>query len=829
MDRINPFIGTGGFGFGAGSHNPAAQVPHGALRLGPDTAQSMLDGLITVAPSFNHYGGYHFGDNAVTGFSHTHLVGAGVGDYGNFGVLPLRSSLEGHDDDDALLFDSRGRRKALLPLNHSLEQAGPGWYALNVSSPSIRILLAAAGTHSGVHSYAFPVDGGGPVQQHEAQAGTRAARSPRAGTCALSFDACHAAQPSTTWCKNATISVEPAGSSASPVLARVRASVHFAGSLSRRSANGSLAIHFYAEVETSASSPSFAEESSASPRATRLPHYSTPTRGVAILRVPCGGAGVHVRAAISFLSPRQAEANLGIQAPQGTTAAAAKASAELAWQQLLRSSGVRVLDASDASDAERTAFATAVYRTRLAPTIWDEPRGASSRGVAADTNPAAAAAAAAGGGGGGTGVYLGMDGRHRSLGSSAGDNRRHAYTDLSLWDVHRTQLPWLSLTAPAVYSDVVRSLEAMGVEGSGDVPRWPLANIYTGCMIGNHAVAVVAEAIAKGQADRFNASRLYGMLKGAALGPRPHAGREAVEAYLSNGYVPVEANKHSASLTLSYAFDDAGLGKIARHLGRDSEAAAFAKRSAAAFKAGWSVERELMCPRSNASSKLHCPLLPFVPYPGSPHYVEGDALQWLWFVPEDPASLVGLFKSPDRFVARLDDFLQRARDIKSTVLPNPWYWAGNEPDLLAPWLYAFVPGQQYKTASATRWIASHRYRDAPDGLPGNDDYGTLSAWLVWAQLGVYPLAGSDLFVLGSPRFAEVVIGLGGGPASDGSTAEPRQLRIVAHNASAANVYMVRAALNGVAIDLNQPFVKFSDLATGSALLETWMAERAPHE
>ena len=103
-----------------------------------------------------------------------------------------------------------------------------------------------------------------------------------------------------------------------------------------------------------------------------------PARGVAILRVPCGDPGVHVRAAISFLSPRQAEANLVAQAPCGTTAAAAKASAELAWRQALHSSGVHVIDASDASATEQRAFFTAVYRTRLAPTIWDEPRGAST-------------------------------------------------------------------------------------------------------------------------------------------------------------------------------------------------------------------------------------------------------------------------------------------------------------------------------------------------------------------------------------------------------------------------------------------------------------------
>ena len=220
-----------------------------------------------------------------------------------------------------------------------------------------------------------------------------------------------------------------------------------------------------------------------------------------------------------------------------------------------------------------------------------------------------------------------------------------------------------------------------------------------------------------------------------------------------------------------------------------------------------------MCPRTRTGA-LRCPLDPKLPYPFEKHYVEGSALQWLWFVPHDPLLLVQLFGSNASFVAKLDAFMVDARRRPlGNSMPNGYgYWAGNEPDLLAPWLYAFA-GAQHRAANTTRWLTEHKYSDAADGVPGNDDFGTLSAWLVWATLGLYPLAGSDGFVVGSPRFGEVEL-----RSPDG-----QRLTIRAHNASAANTYVERAALDGQL--LATPFVRFRDLI-GGATLECWMSDRA---
>lgn len=363
---------------------------------------------------------------------------------------------------------------------------------------------------------------------------------------------------------------------------------------------------------------------------------------VATLRVPCGRT-VQLRVAISFIDQEHAQANLRAQAPAGTSAMSAKASAEALWQSTL-DGAVRLIDAADADAHVQRSFLTAAYRTRLAPTIWSEPGR----------------------------TYLGMDGRVHAL----SNEREHAYTDMSLWDVHRTQLPWLSLTAPSVHGDVLRSLDAMGNEG-GDVPRWPLANAYTNCMVGNHAIVVLAEAVAKKQhLGSLNVSRLYGLLKRHATTERPHASRRNVAEYLMHGYVPVEAYERSASLTLAFAFDDAALATIARHLGAQDDAAVFGNRSANAIRAGWSAERQLMCPRrAPPSGALQCPLAPAIPYPGSPHYIEGDAWQWLWFAPSDPSELVKLFPSAAAFEAKLDTFLNRGEAFKGTTLADPYYCA----------------------------------------------------------------------------------------------------------------------------------------------------------
>ena len=761
MDFIDPRIGTGGLLAGAGNHNPAAQYPYGALRLGPDTAQ-MIAGQLLVT-NWQHCGGYSYSDNVVRAFSHTHFVGAGVTDYGNFGVMPIRARSE-EELERALLHPPH----RALPLVHAEEHTAPGLYELNFTAAAVRARLAAAGTHAGVHEYHFLEHADEPANH--------------AASCGVLVDVCHNARGAAKQCRDATVDVRPHGSGA--VL--INASLLMAGALSGRAPSGGVRMYWAAVVEARTSSPvpwrlwtaeGLRPDGAAFARANG-------TLGV-FVHASCSSSTaaaphVRVRAALSFISMHAAVANRRTQAPNGTTVEASAEGAMAAWAVPL--GAVRVADPADAADSALRAFHTAVYRTHLAPTTWDEDRR-----------------------------YLGFDGAVHTLSAA----RAHAYTDLSLWDVHRTQLPWLSLLDRAVYRDVVASLRDMSLQ-AGRMPRWPLANVDGDCMIGDHGVVVVAEATHKQLTPPVDAA-WYALMRRRAIETRPCAAE-----WRMLGYAPIECFAQSPSLTLAYAFDDACLATVATRLGEHADASNLSAGAAHAVNASFDAHRGLMCARTAGGTTVcpHVATLP--PLIFKAMYTEGNGAQWTWFVPQDPAGLAELF-GPSRFIAKLDQLMAGAHDWPfGPALPNTHYWAGNEPDLLAPWLYAFA-GAQHRTAVETRWLCEHAYSDTPAGLPGNDDFGTMSAWLVWARLGIYPLAGSDLFVIGSPTFAEVLLQRGNSV----------DLTLRAHNASRANIHVGRAQINGR--PLSQPFVRFGDLAPPSddnaegvapSLLEMWMVPTA---
>ena len=293
----------------------------------------------------------------------------------------------------------------------------------------------------------------------------------------------------------------------------------------------------------------------------------------------------------------------------------------------------------------------------------------------------------------------------------AGAAASHYYTDMSLWDIHRTQLPLLLLTQPAVAADSARSLVRMAADG-GRLPRWPLADVYTGCMIGAHGVNVLADNCVKGAlAGDADAEAVFRAALAASLDATSAALRTDGANYTARGFVAFEADKRAGSLTLAYAFDDWSTAQlaacVARRFGDDANGTAaavaqrYGARSVAAYRSQWVAGRQLMCPRLAAGrSLLHptghrCPLpeLEAVPYflQQDVAFVEGDAWQWLWFVPQDPEGLVALFPDRAAFAAKLDVFFANSTGwALPNAIPNPFYWAGNEPDLLAPWLFPFA-------------------------------------------------------------------------------------------------------------------------------------------
>ncbi len=139
-------------------------------------------------------------------------------------------------------------------------------------------------------------------------------------------------------------------------------------------------------------------------------------------------------------------------------------------------------------------------------------------------------------------------------------------------------------------------------------------------------------------------------------------------------------------------------------------------------------------------------------------YVEGSALQWRWGVPFDAPALISLFKSKDYFVEELEQFFSHSVP-QVNVQPNAYYWHGNQPDLYSAYLFN-AAGRPDLTRKWVHWILEHKYGDQENGLDGNDDGGTISAWYVLSSLGLYPTAGSDRYELVSPLWKRAEINLG---------------------------------------------------------------------
>eukprot|EP00753_Platysulcus_tardus_P003815 PLAT12492.40.p2 GENE.PLAT12492.40~~PLAT12492.40.p2 ORF type:complete len:785 (+),score=427.60 PLAT12492.40:176-2530(+) len=749
-DLVDTRIGSGGSGFGVGSVPPGAQVPFGSARAGPDTQWSPWWGPRGgVYLPWNHCGGYYAGDTHIRAFSHTHLVGAGVPDYGNIGVMPSRW-LNG---------DTVVNHNAASPFSRSSERGRPGHYSVFLETPEVTADIVAGGAHSALHRYTFPADAGDAKY--------------------LLIDVCHNAV-SQAACHDGAVEVKDAGRV-------VTGWVLMAGSLSSRDGGG-VRIYFHAVADEAparfgtwaAGSISFGSTAANS---------SSGNLGAFLQFGADSKAAQTLRVGISWLSEAHAEANLRAQLGSKSFDEALHA-ARATWEAAL---SVLQLPRSGEHAAPREQLVklySALYRTNMAPSQFDETPLQGSNGAGAP--------------------YLGFDSRvhHWTHGADS-----HYYTDMSLWDTHRSKLPWLALTRPRLSVDIMRSLHAMAREG-GDLPRWPLANRYTNCMVGNHGFIAVADNVVKGNSD-FDVADVYSHMKRQATQTCKNGGRNHVDFYNQHGFIANSQASNAATLTLAYAFDDWAVSQVAAFLGKTDEAAFFANRSRN-YEKTWSPQAQLMCPRKIGGG-WNCPNIASLPYGLESRYTEGNALQYSWFAPQDPEGLLSLHASHDSAVAALTKFFALSRPFSEggawawgNVLPNGYYWAGNEPSLFAVWMFSAARRPDL-TAYWSRMMLDKEYGINADGLPGNDDYGTMSAWQLFASLGFYPQAGSTRYLLGAPVVPLARLRTAGGT-----------LTVRAHDVSDSNIYVQRATLNGK--PLTEPWLHHADLLAEDAQLQFWMGD-----
>lgn len=413
---------------------------------------------------------------------------------------------------------------------------------------------------------------------------------------------------------------------------------------------------------------------------------------------------------LSWVSTDAARANLDAEQLSFDQA---RDAAALAWQDRLGR-----IEVSGGSEVDRVRFYTALYHALLHPSILHDVDGTYPRFSRND------------------------------VGDSGGAPR---FTVFSLWDTYRTVHPLLTLVYPEAQLAMVRSLEDMTL-GADAPPKWELIADEVQMMVGDPASIVIADSFAKGLTD-FDATSVYEVMRGAAERTTHRPGNDA---YLELGYVPMERSPEvwgPASTTLEYALADASLARLASALGRDRSEVAALETRAASYRSLFDADTGLLRPKNADGSFLE----PFDPDAaeeegsfrlGGPGYVEGTAWQYAFFVPHDVPGLIALHGERA--------FVDRLRWVFDTDRFVMW----NEPDIHYPYLFTFVDGEASNTQREVRRAMERYFTPEPNGLPGNDDAGTLSAWLVFSAIGFYPVQpGIPEYRLGSPLFERVVLHL----------------------------------------------------------------------
>jgi predicted alpha-1,2-mannosidase len=673
VDLVDPRIGTGGFGFAYGAAFFGAAVPHGMVKIGPDTTGDF--GEIR----FVHTSGQWADDATILCFSHTHLHGIGVPAGGTVALMPTTT----YDPARPAAVDYRATRVD--------EDAAPGSYRVRLDEPDILVELSAT-ARAAHHRYTFP-------------------DSTRAATVVLDLD---------------RVIVE--GEVLAASLERVddhtlRGSMHVQASLSPP---GGYVVFFVVVADA----PFDVQASADDGASATLPMSGAVVRAALQFGARDASTPVQLRVGLSLVDVDGAARNLAAELPEfghERVVAAARA----AWDEQLR-----VVRLFGGTKDDQVQFASALYRNFLMPTIVSDVDGR----------------------------FVGPDGSiHVADGFTM-------LTDLSLWDTYRSTQPLYGLLAPRSARDVGKSLLAF-TQIAGFVPVWPMATGDADVMIGAPGEVTIADALARGALAKDDVAPVWPVMRAAALDMQtePEAGRQGrsdVVVYDALGYVPT-TRRASVSSTLEYQIDDVALASVATALG-DVDAAARLRERATGWQKLFDPDTGFLRGRDEAGAFR--PLdEPFDPTNFGADYVEASAWQSL-FPLDDVEGIEAVYGGRAGAVAKLDELLTlteadwATRDPDSSVFgihPLPYHWQGNEPSLHVSAL-PFELGDRALGRRFVDWIKATQYDTDVAGVPGNDDGGATSAWLVLAMLGLHPIAGSDAWVLGTPHFPRVEVDVDGG-------------------------------------------------------------------
>lgn len=468
---------------------------------------------------------------------------------------------------------------------------------------------------------------------------------------------------------------------------------------------------------------------------------------------------VTVKVGISYVSAAGAEQNLASEIRRSDTVERVAADARRDWSDQLRS-----IEIGGGSDAQRTTFYTALYHSLLQPNITSDTDGR----------------------------YLGSDRRVHRIARG----QRAQYGNFSGWDQYRAQTQLLALLEPRVAGDFAQSLYNLARQNGGVWDRWVHINGPTHVMTGDPSAPTLAGFHALGVRN-FDVRGAFDSLVRQATVPHPDGLSDAgcpgqcegqrpnLAKYLELGYAPQDECHcwGGAAETLEDSAADFGLADWARRMGRTAEYRALMPRASwwrntfdpAAGGIGYQRAR-------NADGSW---VTPFAAN-SDVGFAQGTSATYTWMVQHDVSGLAAAMGGDAVAVRRLDDFFHRPDGSWATGGDPLRYDPTNEPGIHIPWLYNAL-GNPWKTQETVRAMATGVYGTGPAGLPGNDDLGTMSAWYLFAALGMYPQSPSRAeMLLAAPMFPIARIHRDGGPT----------IEVRAPEASATNLYVQGVRVDG---------------------------------
>lgn len=422
------------------------------------------------------------------------------------------------------------------------------------------------------------------------------------------------------------------------------------------------------------------------------------------------GEAIEVSIGVSFVSIENARLNLETEQPTGTTFDQIRAQARKKWNEDLS----RIL-VEGGTEEQKGVFYTALYHTMIHPNILQDVNG----------------------------QYPQMEG------DKILTTDRNRYTVYSLWDTYRNFHQLMTLVYPERQMDMVRTMLDMYRE-HGWFPKWELYGRETLTMEGDPSIPVIVDTWMKGLRD-FDINLAYeGMYKSATTPGKDNLMRPDIDDYIAKGYCPLmEQYDNSVSHALEYYIADYSLYTLAKALGKTEDAKLFYDRSMG-YKHYYCKEFGTLRPILPDGTFYG----PFDPLQGanfepSPGFHEGNSWNYTFYVPHDVKGLAKLMGGQKRFVNKLQ-----------MVFDKGYYDPANEPDIAYPYLFSYFKGEEWRTQKLVKELLAKHYTTKPDGLPGNEDTGTMSSWAIFSMMGFYPdCPGVPEYTLTTPTFDKITIKL----------------------------------------------------------------------